>query len=100
MLDPVALCECVAALRRRRMLGTFGAWRGIDIEREADDQLRWKLAGSLDQVTNAAAGGEPWAVALLRMLNRKVRIARHAIRFDTIPSESNGPAERPRGPDG
>lgn len=62
----------VRGLRGRRMLGTFGGWRGRRLEREEIDRTGWVDLGPLVRIVHAARRGECWAAGLLQGLNVKV----------------------------
>lgn len=62
---PAALAEAVIALKGRRLMTTFGAWRALKLqpEKPADDGP-WKRLGLLSTIVWKAQHGEPEAVAL------------------------------------
>lgn len=63
------LCECVCALRGRRLLGTFGEWRSRGLEVRVDDADDWHCVGRFVSVHAAALRGEEWALGTFRSLN-------------------------------
>lgn len=71
---PDDLDECLAALRGRRLLGTFGDWRGRKLERQTEQVADWRLVGRLNRVCAASLDGEPWAVGTLRSLGVGFRL--------------------------
>lgn len=79
--DADCLLECVLALRGRRLLGTFGAWRGRRIERPAPDSVEWRKLGSLAAVASAARRGERWAADCFRSLMIRVHHGPDVSRF-------------------
>jgi hypothetical protein len=62
------LDECLCALRGRRVLGTFGKWRSLELEREVPEPGRWKVVGRFGFVHAAAVRGEEWAIGIFRAL--------------------------------
>jgi len=66
--DPDSLLECVLALRGRRLLGTFGDWRGVELDGEDDGPGDWVKVGRLDSVVRDFNAGLPWAVGVIRSL--------------------------------
>lgn len=66
--DPEKLQEAMKALKGRRMCGTFGTWRGLDLTASVPEATDWKEVGSLDKVLRSASRGEPWARAILKSL--------------------------------
>lgn len=69
---PDDLAECVLALRGRRMLGTFGCWRGRRLERQRSTDDGWNRVGRLVEVATEASRGQHWAIGLMTALHRKV----------------------------
>lgn len=68
--DPDSLAECICALRGRRLLGTFGGWRTVELELEPDGPDDWVRIGTLKQIITAAGAGEEWACGVFRSLNK------------------------------
>ena len=66
--DHDALCECIVAMRGRRLLVSFGEWYGLDIDAEEDGPDDWGRIGTLDFIFNRFRAGEQWAVGVLRSL--------------------------------
>lgn len=66
--DRDSLIECLLAVRGRRLLGTFGAWRGLRIERDAENVTDWAPVARFDACWQAASRGESWAVGIFRSL--------------------------------
>lgn len=62
------LSECLLALRGRRLIATFGDWRGRKIERPRRSKDGWKVVDRLDSIVIRARAGEPSAIAILRLL--------------------------------
>jgi len=59
------LDELIIATRNRRMVVTFGGWRGIRLTQTAGDH-DWELLGSLDDVARAARSGDAESMRALR----------------------------------
>lgn len=87
------IVELITDLRGRRLLGTFGDWRGRQLERDADDRTDWRPCGSLDEVVRRAARGDIAAAGLLRALNVAPRWRDGEFRFDTLDPRGRVPAE-------
>lgn len=66
---PDDLDECLCALRGRRVLGTFGQWRSVELEREPQEPGVWRAVGRFSHVWNRAVAGERWAVDFFRGMN-------------------------------
>lgn len=66
--DHDSLVECVAAMRGRRMLSTFGEWHGLEPDVDEDGPDDWHTVGRLVSIHYAAQRSEPWAVGVLRSL--------------------------------
>jgi len=92
--DHDRLVECMVALRGTRMLGTFGAWRNNDLEREQDDDVKWNRVGRLVEVYNAAIRGERWAIGCFQCLGVTAVESAGAVGFDKI----KGDPAKPTGP--
>ncbi len=71
---PARLCEAIRALHGRRMVTTFGAWRGHKLTVYVPSGV-WIRVCTLDQLRSAASEGEADAVQLYRYLyeNRAYR---------------------------
>jgi hypothetical protein len=67
--NPDWLAECVCALRGRRLLGSFGQWRGKRVEVHADAASDWKPVGRFTEIHAAALRGEEWARGVFKSLN-------------------------------
>ncbi len=65
--DHDALCEYIVAMHGRRMVTTFGAWRGTKLICDPDAE-EWENICPLDQLIERAEAGEPAAVDLLARL--------------------------------
>lgn len=66
---PEKLDEMLLALRGRRLCFTFGTWRGLKLEEQSEDPVKWKALGSVETLAEQAAHGHPdaerwWAAAL------------------------------------
>ncbi len=65
--DHDTLCEYVVAMHGRRMIATFGAWRGTRLICEPEHE-EWTNVCSLGELLRRVEDGEPAAVALLRQV--------------------------------
>lgn len=55
--NPASLDEAIIALHGRRMIVTFGKWKGLQVtEKPADGE--WEIVGSLEDLCARAAGGD------------------------------------------
>lgn len=70
ILQPGSLTEAVEALRGRRLLGTFGEWRGVPDLDISVDYRTYKRVATLSQVVRASRCGETWATGALISLGR------------------------------
>jgi len=83
--DPARLKEAIVAFTGRRLISTFGSWRGLQLSEVEDedfltyldpqDGLRypkpeWRPVGPLDAIITAAAAGNPTAQFILAKLKR------------------------------
>jgi hypothetical protein len=66
--DPDSLIECILAMRGRRLLGTFGKWRNVDLEGDDHGPDDWVRVGRLVSVHEAYQRGELWARGVVRSL--------------------------------
>lgn len=66
--DRDALLECMCALRGRRLFGTFGAWRSVELDVEDDGPSDWRRVGSLTKILSDHLGGQVYAAGVLRAL--------------------------------
>lgn len=62
---PELLDELIVATHKRRMVITFGSWRGIRLTQTAGDH-DWQLLGSFDDVARAAQAGDAESIRALR----------------------------------
>lgn len=62
--------ECICALRGRRLLGTWGCFRRLDLGDQLLDSGRWIKVGRLSAIVVAAHAGEEWARGVFRSLGR------------------------------
>lgn len=65
---PDWLVECVRALHGRRLCGTFGEWRGVELEGGDSGPSDWRHVTSLTRLVRAARDGEEWALGLAQSL--------------------------------
>jgi hypothetical protein len=66
-----ALVELVRALRHRRLVLTFGTWRGFRLTKPLD-AITWQTLCPLDTLYDRCNAGEPEALAILSQLRRCV----------------------------
>lgn len=71
--DPAVLAEAIEALTGRRLVSTFGTWRGLKLmERPADEENTeipegdWRTVGSLDAIIDRAMHGDFEALQIVR----------------------------------
>lgn len=62
--DHRRLCEAIAALEGRRLVLTFGDWKGWRVTRDADT-TEWVFVGGLIDLIDAAASGNDAAAAVI-----------------------------------
>jgi hypothetical protein len=67
--DPELLLEAMQGLHARRLVTTFGTWRGIDLDAEPGDG-DWHLLCPLTAIFRRAATGDPVAITILKALSR------------------------------
>lgn len=82
--DHDSLVECILALRGRRLLGSFGSWRGLGLESDDIAPDDWVRIGRLVNIVAAAHVGEVWAVGVLTSLGNGDR----ADDVDSTPAKS------------
>lgn len=87
---PDALRECVIALRGRRLLGTFGEWRGRKLEGDDGAERDWRMVGSVRHVFAEALRGERWAIGVWRSLGLTV----HDVEGNPVFAPTSLPAPR------
>jgi len=68
---PDQLDEAMLALHGRRLVTTFGSWRGVDLT-HADDDTEWIVIGPLTAILDAAQFGQAWACAIINHLRRRL----------------------------
>lgn len=61
------LREAMLEMRSRRLMTTFGSWRGFRLT-ERPDSVDWLIVAPLSDVMLRGMAGEPWALALLLKL--------------------------------
>lgn len=68
--DPDRLIEAVQAFKGARLMSTFGAWRGVELqgEDEAFDKAEWKPLSRLSDVLELASQGAAHAIRILSIL--------------------------------
>lgn len=67
--DPKRLAELISALHGRRLVLTFGSWRGWPLMQRLDD-TKWIRIEPLDRVIRSAQAGQPGATEIVRLLHR------------------------------
>lgn len=67
---PDRLDEAVTALMHRKLIVTFGTWRGVCLSRSPSDEA-WQNIGSLEDMLVQAAHGDKEANAILRTLTKQ-----------------------------
>lgn len=64
---PSLLDELILGVHKRRMVITFGTWRGIRLTQTAGDH-DWELLGSMDDVARQAQAGDAESLRALRFI--------------------------------
>jgi hypothetical protein len=64
---PDRLDEAIVALKGRKLLVTFGTWRGITLA-QTPSEGAWENVGSLERYIESAATGDSHAIAVLQSL--------------------------------
>jgi hypothetical protein len=90
VMDPVRLREAILAFTGRRLVSTFGAWRGLELMEKPDeesdfildpesghayDRPQWRGVGSLNAILCKAAAGDAAARFIVSKLKRTGRPA-------------------------
>jgi hypothetical protein len=76
VMSPKHLQEAITAFNGRRLVSTFGTWRGLELMEKVDEELssyavgEWQGMGRLDDFLRDAARGDPAAIAVIRTLRR------------------------------
>jgi hypothetical protein len=76
VMSPRHLQEALIAFQSRRLISTFGTWRGLQLSEAPDDDLvigtteSWQTYGSLHEVLRLAASGDAESVAIVRTFRR------------------------------
>jgi hypothetical protein len=87
------LCECVLALRSRRLFCTFGKWRGIDLEGIPEPRPEWKPIGRLELVAAECIRGSAFAVGIFKSLGLVAFYDPSGhIQIQRVPDEAKGKA--------
>ena len=94
-----SLVEAVCALRGRRLFLTWGGWRGMDVDREDSSEAGWRRVGSFTEIARKAAGGDVWAIGVMRSLKVRVQSRGGQLSFVDLKPDDEGdsPAEVSRG---
>jgi len=87
LADEKWIVELLSALRGRRLLGTFGGWRGRSIEQEPRSIEGWRSLGSLVEIVERARRNDPHALGILRALHVAARWTAGQIEFDDVKSD-------------
>jgi hypothetical protein len=67
--SPEHLAEYILAIKGRRLITTFGSWRGMKLEDAAPDTpTDWRSLGSLGRFLTAAGQGDAYAITVLASL--------------------------------
>lgn len=70
--SPKHLKEAIIAFTGRRLVSTFGTWRGLQLmerpneEKTVDEVTTWKVIGRIDEIMHWAKLGDPVALRILR----------------------------------
>lgn len=70
---PEQLAEYIIAIRGRRLITTFGSWRGIDLDAQGDDPADWRSLGSLCKLISLARSGDATSSHILDLVSAKLR---------------------------
>lgn len=65
--SPRRLREAILALAHRRMIATFGGWRGLQTT-DAPTKEAWRVLGSLEDVFRRAAQGDEESITVCRQI--------------------------------
>jgi hypothetical protein len=74
VMSPRHLAEAIIAFTSRRLISTFGTWRGLqlsespDVEEVSVRASSWTTLGSLNEILVRAARGDPEAVGIVRII--------------------------------
>lgn len=66
--DHDSLVECMLAMRGRRLLGTFGSWRGMDPDGDDGGERDWVSLGRIAYIWGEAKRGVVWARGVMSSL--------------------------------
>lgn len=66
--DPDALVEAIRALAGKRLVVTFGTWRGFALTAAEPSDVGWELVGSLNHLIELRRDGNPSALWLMHAL--------------------------------
>lgn len=66
--SPKRLDEYIIAITGRKTVSTFGTWRGLKLKARPKDDTVWKSQTSLLEFKRLLRSGDPWAKAVLMML--------------------------------
>lgn len=81
--DPVRLRESIEAFTGRRLVSTFGTWRGLQLMERPDEEqetpeekAKWRGIGPLDAIILRAEAGDAEAVRIMRRIAPRRFISR------------------------
>ena len=60
------LAEAMAAMHGRKLVMTWGTWRGLDLTQAPDDETGWDYVAGLSSLMDLASHGDPEARSILR----------------------------------
>lgn len=74
VMSPKHLTQAIVAFTGRRLITTFGTWRGLQLMEKVDEhdeptlRTEWRSCGTLDDLFRRAIGGDIEAITILRKL--------------------------------
>jgi len=86
--DPERLRQAITAFNGRRLISTFGSWRGLELMEKPNDDTdyyydadakasfpkgQWQSVGTLDEILRLSTAGDPFAQYVVRKLRRNPR---------------------------
>ena len=72
--SPKHLAEAIIAFTGRRLVSTFGTWRGLQLMERPDEEktinpaTTWKPVGRIDEIMHWASKGDPIAIRIMRAI--------------------------------
>lgn len=79
LVSPRHLQEAITAYSGRRLVSTFGTWRGLQLSEDPDEEFTsesagdWRPIGPLDEFIRRAAAGSTEAISIMRRLTTRKR---------------------------